>query len=233
MTPTSDPARSQGAPPPTLNPPLPMTLTSSSLRDGHPIDPSFAFCEGGSGDAHTEDGGNRNPHLAWSGVPDGTRSFAVVVHDPDVPADASDANTEGATIPEGAERTTFYHWLLVNVPADAAEIAEGSASDGVVEGGKTPGRSALGVEGTNDFTDFLKGTPREGTYGGYDGPCPPWNDERVHRYHFGVYALDTDSLGLDAGGGFRGDDVVEAMEGHVLAHAEVVGTYTTSPDVSA
>lgn len=208
-----------------------MQLTSTSLTDAKPIDPQYAFCKPASGDGHTEDGGNRNPHLAWSDAPEGTRSFAVVIYDPDVPADASKANKPIVTIDRDAERTTFYHWLLVDVPADTSEIPEAAASSGVTEGGKAPGRSQFGVEGTNTFTDFLKGTPREGTYGGYDGPCPPWNDKRTHHYHVGVYALDTDSLGLDDGGDFRGDDVREAMKGHVLAHAEIVGTYTTNPDV--
>ena len=209
-----------------------MTLTSTSLTDGQPVDPRYAFCKPASGDGHTESGGDRSPHLAWSGAPDGTRSFAVVMHDPDVPADASDANQEGTTIPEDAERTTFYHWLLVDVPAATTEIAEGAASDGVTPGGKSPGRSDLGVEGTNTFTQFLDGSDMEGTYGGYDGPCPPWNDERLHHYHVTVYALDTESLGLDEDGDFTGDDVTAALDGHVLAQAEIVGTYTTNPDVA-
>ena len=208
-----------------------MTLSSTSIQDGQPIDSSYAFCRPTGGDDHTTDGGNRSPHLAWSGAPAGTRSFAVVMHDPDVPADAGDANTEGKTIPQDAERTTFYHWLLANVPAQTTEIAEGEASDGVTEKGKGPGQTALGLEGTNDFTDFLKGSPREGTYGGYDGPCPPWNDLRLHHYHVTVYALDVETLDLDAGGDFRGGDVLNAIKGHVLAQAEIVGTYTTNPAV--
>ncbi len=207
-----------------------MDLSSTSLAHGQRIDPRFVFCQP-SGDGRTQDGGNRSPHLAWSGAPDGTRSFAVVVRDPDVPADASDANTEGKTIPADAPRTTFYHWLLVDVPASVTEIAEGAASDGVTEGGKGPGRTALGLEGTNTFTDFLKGSPREGVYGGYDGPCPPWNDRAVHHYHVTVYALDTDALGLSEAGDFTGADVEAALDGHVLAQAEIVGTYTTNSDL--
>jgi Raf kinase inhibitor-like YbhB/YbcL family protein len=210
-----------------------MRLSSTSLRDGQPIDPRFAFCTAAtSSDDPTENGGNTNPHLAWSGAPEGTRSFAIVMHDPDVPADAGDANQEGKTISANAERATFYHWLAVDLSAETTEIAEGSASDGVTKGGKEPGRSALGIEGTNGFTGFLKGTPMDGTYGGYDGPCPPWNDERLHHYHVTVYALDTESLGLPADGAFMGADVMDAMDGHILDQAEIVGTYTTNPDVA-
>ena len=209
-----------------------MLLSSTSLADGARIAPEFAFCTAAPDAAdHTEHGGDKNPHLAWSGVPEGTQSFAVVMHDPDVPADASDANTEGKTIPASAGRTDFFHWLLVDVPSEMREIAAGALSDGVVANGRAPGRSTHGIEGTNDFTDFLKGSPMEGTYGGYDGPCPPWNDEAVHHYHVTVYALDVPSLGLGEDGDFRGQDVLDALEGHVLDQAEIVGTYTTNPDV--
>ena len=63
----------------------------------------------------------------------------------------------------------------------------------------------------------------EGDYGGYDGPFPPWNDERVHHYHFTLYALDTNSLRLQ--GKFDGADALLAMRDHVLDTAEWVGTY--------
>ena len=207
-----------------------MHLTSTSLGDGQRFDHAFVFCQP-SAEGHTTDGGNRSPHLAWGDAPGGTRSFAVVVRDPDVPADASDANTKGKTIPADAARVDFFHWLLVDVPASVSEITEGVASDGVTAGGKAPGRTVLGLEGTNTFTDFLKGSPREGTYGRYDGPCPPWNDERLHHYHVTVYALDVPTLGLPEDGSFTGADVLAAIEGHVLGQAEIVGTYSTNPDV--
>ena len=50
-----------------------------------------------------------------------------------------------------------------------------------------------------------------GNYGGYDGPCPPWNDERVHHYITTVYALDLDALGV--GENFTLDEAKKAMEG--------------------
>ena len=68
-----------------------------------------------------------------------------------------------------------------------------------------------------------------GTYGGYDGPCPPWNDALVHRYHFTVYALDVESL--DMKGTFTGDEALGAMQGHILGQATVTGTYTLNPEL--
>jgi Raf kinase inhibitor-like YbhB/YbcL family protein len=64
---------------------------------------------------------------------------------------------------------------------------------------------------------------------GYFGPCPPRNDTLVHHYHFTVYALDVAGLGLL--GTFGGAEVMQAMQGHVLAKGEVVGLSTLNPDV--
>ncbi|MCB1626390.1 MAG: YbhB/YbcL family Raf kinase inhibitor-like protein, partial [Xanthomonadales bacterium] len=76
-------------------------------------------------------------------------------------------------------------------------------------------------QGLNDYGGFMG----DGDYYGYDGPCPPWNDERVHRYHFRLYALDIARLPIEKPD-FTASDVLAAIDGHVLAQAEVVGTYT-------
>ena len=67
----------------------------------------------------------------------------------------------------------------------------------------------------------------EGVYGGYDGPCPPWNDERLHHYHITLYALDVEKLGLHDD--FGGPDALSKMEGHVIARASWTGAYTLNP----
>lgn len=68
-----------------------------------------------------------------------------------------------------------------------------------------------------------------GHYGGYDGPCPPWNDTLVHHYHFTIYALDVEKL--DLSGPFTGADALSAMEGHVLGQASHMGSYTMNRDL--
>ncbi|KXS36738.1 YbhB/YbcL family Raf kinase inhibitor-like protein [Modicisalibacter tunisiensis] len=206
-----------------------MKLTVQGIEDQQPIPETFAFGVPGDGEPMTL-GPNRNPALHWTDIPQGTKSFAVIVCDPDVPSDASDANQQGKTIAADMPRVDFYHWVLVNVPASTHGIEEGAAADGVTPKGKQSGRSALGLEGINTFTDFLAGDPdMGGTYGGYDGPCPPWNDALVHRYHFTVYALDVESL--DMKGTFTGDEALGAMQGHILGQATVTGTYTLNPEL--
>jgi Raf kinase inhibitor-like YbhB/YbcL family protein len=198
-----------------------LSVESDSFEHGDRVPANHAFgVPDGQGKAAAE-GGNRSPHLRWSGAPEGAQSFAVIVFDPDVPADVSDANQEDRTVSEDAPRQDFAHWLLVDIPPDVTELPEG-ASAGIVAGGKPTGETEHGVTGANSFTDAM------GTYGGYDGPFPPWNDERLHHYHFQVYALDVPSLGLS--GDFTLDDVRKAMEGHVLDQGELVGTYTLHAD---
>jgi len=70
-----------------------------------------------------------------------------------------------------------------------------------------------------------------GNYFGYDGPCPPWNDSIVHHYHFTLYALDF--ARCPVGGEFSSGAVLEALEGHVLDEADLIGTYSLNPNVAA
>ncbi|HED63988.1 MAG TPA: YbhB/YbcL family Raf kinase inhibitor-like protein, partial [Planctomycetes bacterium] len=128
--------------------------------------------------------------------------------------------------PANLPRADFVHWVLVDVPASVTELAAGSCCDGVTPGGKRgPSGPAGSRQGINDYTSWFEGDAEMGgTYLGYDGPAPPWNDERVHHYHFRVFALDVDRL--DLGDRFTRADVEAAMAGHVLASAELVGTYS-------
>jgi len=202
-------------------------LKIRGIEDGQPIPEAFAFGVY-SETEHMALGPNRNPELSWEEVPEGARSFVVIMFDPDVPSVGDDVNQEGRSIPRDLPRVDFYHWLLIDIPASATGIAEAADSDGVTPKGKPVGPGAVGVRGVNDYTGFMAGDPdMGGVYGGYDGPCPPWNDERLHHYHFEVHALDVDTLGLS--GEFGGEDVRKAMAGHVLASARVTGTYTLNP----
>jgi Raf kinase inhibitor-like YbhB/YbcL family protein len=123
----------------------------------------------------------------------------------------------------------FAHWLVADLPADVHEVPEGAGGDGFVAHGRPPGPTALGgVQGENGYRGLFEGDPElEGTYGGWNGPFPPWNDEHVHRYITTVYALDVETLGLDAG--FDLEAFRAAIEGHVLAKAEIVPVYTLNP----
>lgn len=206
-----------------------MKLTLTSFADGEPIPGRYAFCVPDA-KTHATFADNRNPHLVWSDVPDGTRSFALLVHDPDVPSRPDDVNQEGRTVPKDLPRVDFFHWVLVDIPAALRELAEGIDADGVTPRGKPVGPTPYGVRGRNDYTAWFEGdADMDGTYGGYDGPCPPWNDERVHHYVFTLYALDAPTLGLT--GAFGGGDARKALEGHVLAEASWTGTYTLNPDL--
>jgi Raf kinase inhibitor-like YbhB/YbcL family protein len=209
-----------------------MQLRSESFPNDGPIPGEFAFCVPAD-EGHVALAPNRNPQLEWSDAPSGTKSFALICHDPDVPSRGDDVNKEGRTVPHDLPRVDFYHWVLVDVPATLSKIAAGSHSNGVTPRGKTPGTAPNdhGVQGINDYTGWFAGDPdMRGDYGGYDGPCPPWNDERLHHYHFTIYALDVASLGLS--GSFTGAQALAAMRGHILAQATWIGTFTLNPAVA-
>lgn len=173
-------------------------------------------------------GPNVSPELRWSDLPEGTRSLVVILEDPDAPTEPENVNKEGTTLSKEMPRTSFHHWVLVDIPPDRQGIPKRAESEGVINGGKELGPQSYGLRGANDFTKWFAGNPdMEGVYGGYDGPAPPFNDELVHHYHYRLFALDVESLGLS--GEFDAAAVKAAMDGHVIAQAEVMGTCTLNP----
>lgn len=151
-------------------------LVSDDITDGAPLP-----------DVHSADGGNLSPHLAWSDFPAATQSFVVSCFDPDAPTPAG-----------------YWHWTVVDLPADVTELAQGD------------GESDLMLDGAA-FHVRADG----GTFG-YEGAAPPRGD-RAHRYAFAVHALDVDTLGLDP------DDsptaVAMAALRHTLARAVLTPTF--------
>jgi len=136
---------------------------------------------------YTCEGDDVSPPLEWSGVPDGTETFALIVDDPDAPGQ------------------TFVHWVCFNLSGNATRLVRDvDVADAFA------GASATPQEGSNDFNDI-----------GYGGPCPPPGDD-PHRYVFRLYALDTV---LDLGAGASKQQVTDAMDGHVLAEADLMGTF--------
>jgi Raf kinase inhibitor-like YbhB/YbcL family protein len=205
-----------------------MKLSLPSIEPDTSIPPAYALCVPAE-PGPVSMGINLNPAVTWSDVPPGTRSLALLVCDPDAPSVADDVNKPGRSVPYNLPRADFFHWVLVDIPPTLTEIAEGADSEGVTPRGKPLGPTPHGVRGYNDYTSWFTGDPdMEGVYGGYDGPCPPWNDERIHRYRFTLYALDVESLGLS--GSFGGREAGAALDGHVLAEAEWTGTYAVNPD---
>ncbi len=135
---------------------------------------------------HTCDAEDVSPALAWSGAPQGTRSFALIVDDPDAPDPR-------------APKVTWVHWVLYDIPATVHSLPESVTTKGLPGGTR---------EGLNDWKQA-----------GYRGPCPPIGR---HRYFHKLYALD---VALPDLGRLTKAALEKAMEGHVLAKAELVGTY--------
>jgi|KBSMisStaDraftv2_1062788.scaffolds.fasta_scaffold90139_5 Raf kinase inhibitor-like YbhB/YbcL family protein len=142
-------------------------LTSDAFREGEPI-PSPYTC----------DGTDQTPPLRWGEPPAGTKSFALVIDDPDAPSG------------------TFRHWGVFDIPATARSLG---------------GSERAGTEVGNDFGKA-----------GYGGPCPP-KGHGAHHYHFKLFALDTDRLGLSPAAKVK--DVEDAAQKHAIAQGELVGIY--------
>ena len=127
--------------------------------------------------------GDHSPALAWSGAPAETKSFALIVEDPDAPMG------------------TFIHWVVFNLPAGASGMAADAPKTQQLADGATQGSNGMGAVG-------------------YKGPCPP--PGKTHHYYFELFALDnTLQLSSDADSA----SLRAAMQNHVKASAELVGTF--------
>jgi len=201
-----------------------MKLWSNSWINGERIPERFAAGRPDAAGVTFSD--NVSPHLAWSEVPAGTRSFALICHDFDVPSRGDDVNQTDREVPEDLPRVDFFHWVMVDLPAALNELAEGEFSSGFTAHGK-PGPATLhgARHGLNDYTGWFAGNPdMAGQYFGYDGPFPPFNDSLIHHYVFTVYALSVERAAVE--GSFTGPQVRAAIYEKVLAEATHSGTYT-------
>ena len=149
-----------------------MNLTGSAITPGSAIADDYACT-----------GANRSPALTWSNAPQATKTFALVVEDPDAPGG------------------TFIHWVAYNIPASVNSLPAGVPQSAEISGG--------GKNGINSFDHV-----------GYNGPCPP--PGKTHHYHFRLYALDST---ISPGDKADAEAVQSAMKGHVLATAELIGTF--------
>lgn len=205
--------------------PAHLDVSIPGVAPGSRLPEVFAFCRA-DGAGRAAAAADRSPPVRWSIGPPATRSYAVVMSDPDVPADAARVNRADTVIPPSAARVTFYHWLLVDLPSTTHSLANGADSEQRVVHGKPLTRPGEGRRGVNDYTGFLADSAdMRGTYAGYDGPCPPWNDLLLHHYRLTVYALDVPSLALAKG--FDGRALIKALQGHVLASGTTDNTFST------
>jgi Raf kinase inhibitor-like YbhB/YbcL family protein len=206
-------------------PPARLQVQLDGVAPGGRLPVSAAYCPPETMDPSQYD---ISPGVTWSRGPAGTRSYALIMTDLDVPKDLSLINKPGVTITADTPRVPFIHWVLVDIPSAITHLQQGVEGSGFVPKGKPSGPTDHGVRGANVFTFFYpKDSELAGPRGGYDGPCPPRNDLVPHRYVTYVYALDVASLGLS--GQFFGEDAQRAMQGHILAAGEADAVYSATP----
>ncbi len=206
-------------------PPVGLTVKVDGLGADGSLPPSAAYCPPSATDPADY---NISPSVSWSRGPAATRSYALVMTDMDVPKDLSAINKPGVVLTAETPRVPFIHWVLIDIPPTITHLSRGEEGAGFVPKGKPIGPTAHGLRGANVYSHYYpKDSPLAGPRGGYDGPCPPHNDQVVHRYVTKVYALDVPSLGLQ--GLFFGEDALRAMQGHVLATGEADAVYSGAP----
>ncbi len=165
-----------------------------------------------------------SPAVSWSRGPRGTRSYALIMTDLDVPKDLGAIGRPGTMIAADVPRVPFIHWVLIDIPPSITHLNKGEESAGFAPGPRPLGLTDHGRRGANVYSGYYpKGSPLAGPRGGYDGPCPPGNDLKTHRYVTQVYALNVRTLGLD--GVFFGETAIQRMNGHVLASGAVTALY--------
>jgi Raf kinase inhibitor-like YbhB/YbcL family protein len=157
-----------------------MQLTSAAYQQGTEIPVRFT-CEGD----------NISPAFSWRDAPGETKSFALIIHDPDAPRAGG-----------------FTHWVLYNIPGAAQTVQENVP--------KNKHLPEVGTQGRNDADEV-----------GYMGPCPP---SGTHRYYARLFALDSV---LTIPPGANHEELTEAMEGHILARAELMGKYAKKAEHAA
>jgi Raf kinase inhibitor-like YbhB/YbcL family protein len=153
--------------------PMTLTLKSAAFADGKPIPDQYSCW-----------GEGMSPPLEWSGAPTETKSFALIVDDPDAPSG------------------TYVHWVIYNIPPSSTGLTEAVAPEAQLQDGS--------LQGTNSSRRT-----------GFTSPCPP---SGTHRYYFKLHALDT---ALDLSPGASKDQLLQAMQGHVLAQGQLMGTVTS------
>ncbi|CAN0590578.1 unnamed protein product, partial [Laminaria digitata] len=131
-----------------------LEISIDGISEGQRIAEEFAFGIR-TADTPFTFGPNISPAMGWSAGPDGTKSYAIIMHDRSVPTVFDDANQEGKTIPADLARMDFMHWILVDIPVSTTSLAKGAESNGVVPKGKDTGPAANGVRGANDFGMFI------------------------------------------------------------------------------
>lgn len=190
-------------------------LLSPAFKSGDSLPSKYAFCRADH-KGNTAPSQNFSPPLQWVGIPEKTKSFVLLLSDPNIPQKSAVKNFNGK-ISRDTPREIGYHWVLINIPVTINALPDKAGTNHV-------GKTLYGIQGLNYYSEV-----GGADMGGYGGPCPPIHDVIKHHYFFRLYALDQ-NLDLPESGAFNGADVLKAMNGHILGVAKLTVKYTTKSD---
>jgi len=209
-----------------------MKFWSDSFSDGTRLREEYAFIKPHP-TAQAELAKNRNPHFAWGELPEGTKSLVIIMHDIDAPTSKDFVNKRDKMVPYDYPRQEFYHWAVVDLDPKVFVPPAEFSKEVTIKGKPGPAGVRNTRHALNDFTDWYKGNATmEGQYFGYDGPAPPWNDEKLHNYIFTLYALREKRCPIE--GNFTAKDLLNALSGGVvLEKAQLRCTFAILPKARA
>lgn len=221
-----------------------LNLTSNAIDKAGWLKPQYAMTQKSKGKSASPIRFSKNisPGLSWhwqnGSQPKNVKSFAILITDPDIP-NTPFFDKKGHTIQANdpkVQRVTAYHMVLVNIPASKHKLAKGAASNSLAAK-PNPHHIPFALSGFNVYQNWFKSHPillgknMKGTRRNFDGPNAPWNDLRIHHYTFTVYALNVKTLKLPNNGKFSGQQALKAMQGHIVAQANLIGKYSNNPSI--
>ncbi|MDF1761209.1 MAG: YbhB/YbcL family Raf kinase inhibitor-like protein [Coxiellaceae bacterium] len=194
-------------------------LKSTEFKNGASLKDKHVACKYSKKQKQVVYGKNQSPALRWRKAPKKTQSFVLIVTDPDVPVDRRHVNQPGKVIAKNASRRRVFHWIVTDIPRSVHRLKAGAGSLPAINLDKPVTQLKSSWASTVSYDDIVRFSDS------YVGPCPPSNDQRLHHYHFVLYALDVTAVPK----GLNQRQLIKFVNAHTIQRAQWVGVRSNNP----
>ncbi len=194
-------------------------LSSTEFKNGGKLKDKHAACVYSKKQKRVVHGKNLSPTLKWKNPPKKTKSYVLVVTDPDVPVDRSDVNKSGEVIAKNARRQMVFHWIVTDIPSKVRRLRSGAGSLSPLELGQPVTKLR------NKWASIAPYSDRVVFSDSYVGPCPPSNDQRDHRYVFTLFALGVPKVPVN----LNQKQLMKFVAANKLGATQLIATKTNRP----
>lgn len=198
-----------------------LTLSSPEFNNGGQLKDKHAACVYSTKKKQVIHGRNASPALKWSNAPATTQSFALIATDPDVPVDRRNVNKPGKIIAYNTKRRLVYHWIVIDIPRHVRKLRSEAGSLAPLNVGHTVSQPR------NTWAYVVRYADRVRFSDSYVGPCPPNNDQRIHRYRFQLFALNVKSVPK----GLNKMQVLTFIKQHTIQSTQLLGLKSNTPKI--